>query len=165
MEEKAVPSSQCAGRHHQAPPEQMANAAPHPCPNLPGYARALRYHLSTSLSPEEYEALDWVKAGATELRFQASCMWWQAVGTHTAGQKLCSVRAVHPPHPNGACTAHSHLPPTSCHCNCSTGTDERIPGCHAAQPALQRFGAARTWLGCCRAACEEARSRAACSWR
>ncbi|KAI7844525.1 hypothetical protein COHA_001883 [Chlorella ohadii] len=36
-----------------------------------GYARALRYHLSTSLSPEEYEALDWVKAGATELRFQA----------------------------------------------------------------------------------------------
>ncbi|PRW58344.1 NMT1 THI5 like [Chlorella sorokiniana] len=36
-----------------------------------GYARALRYHLSTSLSPEEYESLNWVKAGATELRYQA----------------------------------------------------------------------------------------------
>ncbi|PRW58521.1 bacterial extracellular solute-binding 3 family [Chlorella sorokiniana] len=36
-----------------------------------GYARALRYYLSTSLSPEQYEALNWVKAGATNIRFQA----------------------------------------------------------------------------------------------
>ena len=28
-----------------------------------GYARVLRYYLSSTLSAEEYEALQWVKAG------------------------------------------------------------------------------------------------------
>ncbi len=37
-----------------------------------GYARVLRYYLSSTLSAEEYEALQWVKAGATNLRYQAS---------------------------------------------------------------------------------------------
>lgn len=43
-------------------------------PPSTGYARALRYHLSTSLAPEEYEALNWVKAGATNIRYQVGML-------------------------------------------------------------------------------------------
>ncbi|QUS62134.1 DUF4114 domain-containing protein [Synechocystis sp. PCC 7338] len=34
-----------------------------------GYARALRSYLSQKLSPEEYQSLDFIKAGATNLRY------------------------------------------------------------------------------------------------
>ena len=35
-----------------------------------GYARALRLLLQDRLGPERYAQLDWIKAGATNLRYQ-----------------------------------------------------------------------------------------------
>lgn len=70
-------TQEACGLQHFSEPRQVPHLPPPPQTQPPpatGYARALRYHLSTSLAPEEYEALNWVKAGATNIRYQVAML-------------------------------------------------------------------------------------------